>query len=297
MYILTIWKIAANVFKLSLSCFQLKDLSSVESQLTEERSKRELCEHQIEQLTRTDPSPPDTNTAAIDALQSEKAALQRQVASLREELARRDGDRKQTEAEFERYVTQTKVVIDRQHTEMRELAAQRDADAKRSGELVSKVEQLTSELGETSPAFQSHSISNTNSRYFLSCAETAQSERMASTTSNEVKQELEAKVEELKKQLLESQETLAQQAAMNENLVKLVLERDQRIASVEEEVQELRDLTSDREKLLESVQGDKAALSRAVSQNRQLKQQFVELETAFVDMVSHQLYTSRRTTC
>ena len=264
----------------------------MESQLTEERSRRELCEHQIEQLTRTDPSPPDTNTAAIDALQSEKAALQRQVASLREELARRDGDRKQTEAEFERYVTQTKVVDDRQHTEMRELAAQRDADAKRSGELVSKLEQLTNELGEPSPSFQTYVVFTlfqilTHDTFFP-FAEAAQSEKVASTTSNEVKQELEAKVEELKKQLVESEQTLAQQAAMNENLVKLVLERDQRIVSVEEEVQELRDLTSDREKLLESVQGDKAALSRAVSQNRQLKQQFVELETAFVDMVSDQ---------
>ena len=111
--------------------------------------------------------------------------------------------------------------------------------------------------------------------------EVAQREKAELKSANDAKQESDAQTMELEQQLTTSRASLQEQVAMNENLVKLVFERDQRIASLEEEVQELREVTSDREKLIESVQGDKAALSRAVSQNKQLKQQFVELETAF----------------
>ena len=43
----------------------------------------------------------------------------------------------------------------------------------------------------------------------------------------------------------------------------------------------------DQAQLLESVQSDRTALSRALTQNKELKAQLSELQAGFVKMVSH----------
>ena len=43
----------------------------------------------------------------------------------------------------------------------------------------------------------------------------------------------------------------------------------------------------DKEKILEDMQSDKTALSRAMSQNKELKNQLVELQSGFVTLVSY----------
>jgi len=43
--------------------------------------------------------------------------------------------------------------------------------------------------------------------------------------------------------------------------------------------------TVDKDRLLEVMQGDKTALSRAVAQNKELKNQLAELQNSFVKMV------------
>ena len=51
-------------------------------------------------------------------------------------------------------------------------------------------------------------------------------------------------------------------------------------------VTQLRDQQVDRDSLLETMQGDKTALSRAMAQNKELKNQLTELQSGFVKMVS-----------
>ncbi len=55
---------------------------------------------------------------------------------------------------------------------------------------------------------------------------------------------------------------------------------------LEETLSRLKEETSDKAKLLESIQSDKATISRALAQNKELKTQLEELQTAFVKMVS-----------
>lgn len=51
-------------------------------------------------------------------------------------------------------------------------------------------------------------------------------------------------------------------------------------------MEELGDLAGDKAELLENIQSDKTALSRALTQNKDLKQQLAELQNGFVKMVS-----------
>jgi len=59
---------------------------------------------------------------------------------------------------------------------------------------------------------------------------------------------------------------------------------------LETAVERAAEATVDKDKLLEVIQGDKTALSRAIAQNKELKNQLAELQNSFVKMVSTILY-------
>ena len=54
---------------------------------------------------------------------------------------------------------------------------------------------------------------------------------------------------------------------------------------LETKLEDLGDLAGDKAELLEGIQSDKTALSRALTQNKDLKQQLAELQNGFVKMV------------
>lgn len=66
-------------------------------------------------------------------------------------------------------------------------------------------------------------------------------------------------------------------------------EKEERISDLEGSLSQLKREAADASQLLEGVQNDKTALSRALTQNRDLKQQLVELQNGFVKMVSGRL--------
>lgn len=55
-------------------------------------------------------------------------------------------------------------------------------------------------------------------------------------------------------------------------------------------MEELGDLAGDKAELLENIQSDKTALSRALTQNKDLKQQLAELQNGFVKMVRKRFF-------
>lgn len=55
---------------------------------------------------------------------------------------------------------------------------------------------------------------------------------------------------------------------------------------MESSIEQMGEDTCDKTKLLENIQSDKTALSRAMTQNKELKSQLAELQNGFVKMVS-----------
>jgi Mg2+ and Co2+ transporter CorA len=63
-------------------------------------------------------------------------------------------------------------------------------------------------------------------------------------------------------------------------------EKEDRITQLEDRLSEISKEDGDKAQLLETVQSNKTALSRALSQNKELKHQLAELQNGFVNMVS-----------
>lgn len=72
----------------------------------------------------------------------------------------------------------------------------------------------------------------------------------------------------------------------NEQLSRLVQEQEVRLEELERHAGRAAEEAQDRLRILEDVQSDKATISRAVAQNRDLKDQLAELQNGFVKLVS-----------
>lgn len=72
----------------------------------------------------------------------------------------------------------------------------------------------------------------------------------------------------------------------NEQLSRLCAEQEARLGDMEQQVESRAQEVEDRRRMLEDVQSDKATISRALTQNRALKDQLAELQNGFVKLVS-----------
>lgn len=62
-------------------------------------------------------------------------------------------------------------------------------------------------------------------------------------------------------------------------------EQESRLGELEHQVESQTQEAEDRRRMLEDVQSDKATISRALTQNRTLKDQLAELQNGFVKLV------------
>jgi hypothetical protein len=75
----------------------------------------------------------------------------------------------------------------------------------------------------------------------------------------------------------------------NQSLQRELAEKSGRIDEMESMLERFEGDQPDKEKLLTAMESDKVAASRAVGQNKRLKQQLEELQDSFVKMVSLKL--------
>ena len=69
------------------------------------------------------------------------------------------------------------------------------------------------------------------------------------------------------------------------NICRLVHEKESKIDNLEMTLKRVSDNVVDKEKILDDMQSDKTALSRAMAQNKELKNQLAELQNGFVALV------------
>ena len=85
--------------------------------------------------------------------------------------------------------------------------------------------------------------------------------------------------------MLHAATLMLHQVSDNAQLSRLFQEKEDRIEELERQLSRLEEDSTDRGKLLEGIQGDKATISRALAQNKELKLQLEELQSAYVKMV------------
>lgn len=76
----------------------------------------------------------------------------------------------------------------------------------------------------------------------------------------------------------------------NEQLSRLCAEQETRLGELERQVESQAQEEEDRRRMLEDVQSDKATISRALTQNRTLKDQLAELQNGFVKLVRLKIF-------
>ncbi|XP_067868344.1 golgin subfamily A member 2 isoform X2 [Heterodontus francisci] len=100
---------------------------------------------------------------------------------------------------------------------------------------------------------------------------------------------LEDKIQHLQREKEELYTQYQAQIRDNEQLSHLNLELEDRLQELERTVQRYDDNSVDRKQLLENMQSDKATISRALTQNRELKEQLAELQNAFVKLTNENM--------
>ncbi|XP_005113566.2 golgin subfamily A member 2 [Aplysia californica] len=94
--------------------------------------------------------------------------------------------------------------------------------------------------------------------------------------------EVTAELERLRIDVREATVALETQVRDNMQLGRLLEEKEERVSNLERSVEEMGEQAGDKVQLLESIQSDRTALSRALSQNKELKTQLEELQQGFV---------------
>ncbi|XP_061911267.1 golgin subfamily A member 2 isoform X2 [Entelurus aequoreus] len=79
------------------------------------------------------------------------------------------------------------------------------------------------------------------------------------------------------------------QLSDNEQLSRLCSEKEARLADLEQQVESRTQEADDRRRMLDDVQSDKATISRALNQNRTLKDQLAEMQNGFVKLTNENM--------
>ncbi|XP_023556252.1 golgin subfamily A member 2 isoform X3 [Octodon degus] len=103
---------------------------------------------------------------------------------------------------------------------------------------------------------------------------------------SEEEQRLQAEAKQLQKEVERLTGQLQAQVQDNESLSRLNREQEERLLQLEREAEVWGEQAEERRRILESMQSDRTTISRAVSQNRELKEQLAELQDGFVRLTN-----------
>ncbi|XP_052038125.1 golgin subfamily A member 2 isoform X4 [Apodemus sylvaticus] len=106
---------------------------------------------------------------------------------------------------------------------------------------------------------------------------------------SEAEERLQGEVEQLQKELESLVGQLRAQVQDNESLSHLNQEQEGRLLELEREAQRWSEQAEERKQILESMQSDRTTISRALSQNRELKEQLAELQNGFVRLTNENM--------
>jgi hypothetical protein len=91
--------------------------------------------------------------------------------------------------------------------------------------------------------------------------------------------------QQLQKELENLAGQLQAQVQDNESLSRLNQEQEERLLALERAAEVWNQQAEDRKKILETMDNDRTTISRALLQNRELKEQLAELQDGFVRLV------------
>uniref|UniRef100_A0A8C3X1M2 Golgin subfamily A conserved domain-containing protein n=1 Tax=Catagonus wagneri TaxID=51154 RepID=A0A8C3X1M2_9CETA len=218
--------------------------------MEELQKKLEMSELLLQQFS-TQPAP-DSSQQLQQALE-ERAQLQTYVGQLQDSL-------RQLQAERDQYVVNLKEENAVWQQKMQQMNERLSKLREEKEHTVSQVQELETSLAEL------------------------RNQIAPPVGPSEAEQQLQAEVEQLQKELESLARQLQAQVKDNENLSLLNREQEQRLLELQRAAELWGEQAEERKQMLESMQSDRTTISRALTQNRKLKEQLAELQNGFVKL-------------
>ncbi|XP_045018260.1 golgin subfamily A member 2 isoform X2 [Bubalus bubalis] len=228
--------------------------SAMQLGMEELQKKLEMSELLLQQFS-SQPAP-DSSQQLQQALE-ERAQLETHVEQLKDSL-------KQLQAERDQYVTNLKEENAIWQQKMQQVLGQMSKLKEEKEHSVCQAQELETSLAE------------------LRNQIAAPPPQEPPAGPSEAEQRLQAETERLQKELESLAGQLQAQVKDNESLSHLNQEQEQRLLELEREAECWGEQAEERKQILESMQSDRTTISRALSQNRELKEQLAELQNGFV---------------
>ncbi|XP_071111541.1 golgin subfamily A member 2-like isoform X4 [Haliotis cracherodii] len=233
------------------------EFSSLEQTVAELRKRLEMAELYAQQLS-SESETSSESVKVVEQLQVERDTLIAKIHQYDESFHKVAAERDQISEQYRHYTEQ----LQRQS---QELSQQVSSMAEEREQLLARQHHLEASALELQRKLE----------------EAVVVERpVQESVSADVPEELE-RVRSEYQELTERHEA---QVRDNAQLSRFLEEKEERISELESTVSTLGEEAGDKAQLLENIQSDKTALSRALTQNKDLKQQLAELQSGFVKL-------------
>ncbi|KAM3874503.1 golgin subfamily A member 2-like [Diretmus argenteus] len=248
----------------------VQENGAMRMELDELRKRLEMADVMLQQFS-SQSGPPSANQQ-VQLLLEEKQQLEAHTHQLMESMAQLQTERDRYAEQIQEEGCVWKDKTEQLLTQVSLVAEERDRNINRVQELEANIEELK------------------NTAAMLSQEREAQghSEPQPSGPS-----ESEVALQEALNSLQQERDALSAQYQAqrhdNEQLSRLCAEQETRLGEMDRQVESLAQETDDRRRMLEDVQSDKATISRALTQNRTLKDQLAELQNGFVKLTNENM--------
>ncbi|XP_077593486.1 golgin subfamily A member 2 isoform X3 [Stigmatopora nigra] len=243
---------------------------SLRMEVEDLRKRLEIADLMLQQFSTQ--SEPNSSSQQIQLLLEEKQQMEVHSHQLMESVAQLKTERDCYAEQIQEGGRVWKDKTEQLLTQVSLVAEERD----RNIEKVQQLEDTISEL-RNAAALQSKEREN------QSAAETQSS----GPSQNESALQEALQTLQQEKDSLEAQ--YQSQLCDNEQLSRLCSEQETRLLDLEQQAHRQAEEVEDRRRMLEDVQSDKATISRALTQNRTLKDQLAELQNGFVQLTNENM--------
>ncbi|XP_077479695.1 golgin subfamily A member 2 isoform X3 [Stigmatopora argus] len=247
-----------------------QETASLRLEVEDLRKRLEIADLMLQQFSTQ--SDPNSSSQQIQSLLEEKQQMEVHNHQLMESVAQLKTERDCYAEQIQEGGRVWKDKTEQLLTQVSLVAEERD----RNIEKVQQLEDTISEL-RNAAALQSKEREN------QSAAET----QSPGPSQNESALQEALQTLQQEKESLEAQ--YQSQLCDNEQLSRLCSEQESRLLDLEQQAHRQAEDTEDRRRMLEDVQSDKATISRALTQNRTLKDQLAELQNGFVQLTNENM--------
>ncbi|XP_043096503.1 golgin subfamily A member 2 isoform X4 [Puntigrus tetrazona] len=247
---------------------RVRENSGLKQEVDELRRRLEMADSMLQQFSSQ--SGPPSEHQQVQLLLDEKHQMETHAAQLMESVAQLQVERDQYAVQIQEEGRVWKDKTEQLLSQVRLMSEERDSTAAQIQELQEKITELESAAALMSKEQEPQAVSQTPGP--------SESELALQETISSLQQERDALSLQYQAQVRD-----------NEQLSRLVQEQEVRLEELERQAERAAGEAQDRLRILEDVQSDKATISRALAQNRDLKDQLAELQNGFVKLTNENM--------